>query len=141
MFSVVLDTCVLHPTYLRDTLLRLSAAGLYRPLWPADILDELVRNLPESVTPDAAEGLVRAMRDAFPDATVTGYEELVDAMTNDPEDRHVLAAAARADASDASARGRSARRALLPLPAGPGRAILWTSDEELPCRSTRPTWP
>lgn len=99
MFSVVPDTCALYPAYLRDTLLRLAVAGLYRPQWSADILDELVRNLPESVTADAAEGLVRAMRDAFPDATVTGYEQLVDAMTNDPKDRHVLAAAVRADAA------------------------------------------
>lgn len=35
---------------------------------------------------------------SFPDATVAGYELLVDGMTNDPKDRHVLAAAVRANA-------------------------------------------
>lgn len=39
------------------------------------------------------------MRTAFPDARVTGYESLIPAMTNHPKDRHVLAAAARADAA------------------------------------------
>jgi hypothetical protein len=29
----------------------------------------------------------------FPDARVTGYEDLIDSMTNHPKDRHVLAAA------------------------------------------------
>ena len=35
---------------------------------------------------------------SFPDAMVTGYETLTDGMTNDPKDRHVLAAAVRANA-------------------------------------------
>lgn len=33
------------------------------------------------------------MARSFPDALVTGYESLIDGMTNDPKDRHVLAAA------------------------------------------------
>lgn len=99
MFSVVLDACVLYPAYLRDTLLRLAAAGLYRPLWSDDILGELRRNLPGTVSPEAADELLSAMRRGFPDATVTGHEHLRDAMRNDAKDRHVLAAAVRADAA------------------------------------------
>lgn len=76
-FSVVLDTCVLYPAHLRDTLLRLAERGLYRVLWPDDIVDER----------------------AFPDASIAGYKGLINAMTCDPKDRHVLAAAVRADAS------------------------------------------
>jgi predicted nucleic acid-binding protein len=38
------------------------------------------------------------MTRSFPDALVPGYESLVDGMTNDPKDRHVLAAAVRANA-------------------------------------------
>ena len=32
------------------------------------------------------------MLGAFPDATVTGFEDLIEQMTNDSKDRHVLAA-------------------------------------------------
>jgi len=99
VFSVVLDTCVLYPAYLRDTLLRMASAELYRPLWTRTILDELTANLPEAVTPLAAQRLRAAMTRHFPDAEVTGYEALVESMTNDPKDRHVLAAAVRSRAS------------------------------------------
>lgn len=96
MFSVVLDTCVLYPAYLRDTLLRMAAAELYRPLWSARILAELADNLPVGVDPIP---IVSRMRSNFPDAEVTGFEALIAAMTNDPKDRHVLAAAVRSTAS------------------------------------------
>jgi hypothetical protein len=39
-----------------------------------------------------------AMERAFPEAAVTGYELLVDAMYNAEEDRHVVAAAVKAGA-------------------------------------------
>jgi hypothetical protein len=38
------------------------------------------------------------MESAFPDAIVTGYEALILSMTNDPKDRHVLAAAVKCGA-------------------------------------------
>jgi len=94
---VVLDTCVLYPNYLRDTLLRLAEAELYEPLWSADILDELARSVAERIGP-LAKGLVDAMAGAFPESLVTGYAALLSAMTNDPKDRHVLAAAVGGDA-------------------------------------------
>lgn len=37
------------------------------------------------------------MRRAFPDATVSGFEDLIETMTNDPKDRHALAAGIRAN--------------------------------------------
>ncbi|MET7874106.1 PIN domain-containing protein [Streptomyces cyaneofuscatus] len=98
MQRVVLDTCVLYPNYLRDTLLRLAEAELYEPLWSADILDELARNVAERIGSLKAKGLVDAMAGAFPESLVTGYAALLSAMTNDPKDRHVLAAAVGGDA-------------------------------------------
>ncbi|MFE3428638.1 PIN domain-containing protein [Streptomyces sp. NPDC059171] len=93
MQRVLLDTCVLYPNYLRDTLLRLAEAELYEPLWSADILDELTRNVAERIGGQRAKGLVDVMAGAFPESLVSGYAALIPAMTNDPKDRHVLAAA------------------------------------------------
>jgi hypothetical protein len=45
MFPAFLDTCALYGAYLCDSLLRLAEAGTYRPLWSADVLDELERAL------------------------------------------------------------------------------------------------
>jgi predicted nucleic acid-binding protein len=98
-FSAFLDTCVLYPAYLCDTLLRLAEAEAYRPLWSADVLTELRRNLIErGIEAERVDHRIAQMSRSFPDATVTGYESLVDAMTNHPKDRHVLAAAVRASA-------------------------------------------
>lgn len=38
------------------------------------------------------------MQSAFPDAEVKGYDDLIGGLTCDPKDRHVLAAAIRANA-------------------------------------------
>jgi len=60
---------------------------------------ELRRNLLRRGLPaELVDRRIRQMTWAFPDAMVTGYESLVDAMTNHPKDRHVLAAAVRANA-------------------------------------------
>lgn len=47
---------------------------------------------------DKVDRRIGQMNRAFPDATVHGYDTLVDGMKNDPKDRHVLAAAVRANA-------------------------------------------
>jgi predicted nucleic acid-binding protein len=99
--SAVLDACVLYPIGLRDTLLNLAEAGCYRVLWTEEILTETSRNIVEDTPGLTAEHLDKtfaAMRRAFPEAMVEGYEHLVDSMTNDPKDRHVLAAAVAAEA-------------------------------------------
>ena len=41
---------------------------------------------------------IEAMNSMFPDAMVTGYENLIASMTNDPKDKHVLAAAVKCGA-------------------------------------------
>lgn len=97
--SAFLDTCCLFGAYLCDTMLRLAEAGTYRPLWSADVLDELERNLIErGLAKERVMHRVGEMRRSFPDAEVFGYETLVHMMSCDPKDRHVLAAAVRGDA-------------------------------------------
>lgn len=93
MQRTVLDTCVLFPNYLRDTLLRLAEAEFYERLRSADILEELRRDLAGKADPVTAEKVVGTMERAFPYSAVTGYAGLIPAMTNDMKDRHVLAAA------------------------------------------------
>jgi predicted nucleic acid-binding protein len=99
-FSAVLDANVLYPFSLRDTLLRLAELELYTPLWSERILDEMTRNLIEHRLTDAqAASIEQAMRAAFEEAEIDTAEiaRLEPAMTNDPKDRHVLAAAVAAD--------------------------------------------
>lgn len=95
----VLDACVLAPMPVADTFLRLAENSFYGPLWSPHILNEVTRTLLKfGYSPEQAERRVVAMRAAFPEALVTGYEPLIEAMTNHPKDRHVLAAAVRSGA-------------------------------------------
>ena len=100
LFIVVLDANVLFPFTLRDTLLRAAVAGFYQVRWTSRILDEMTRNLVSTGTmPADRANLLRAiMEHEFPEAEVTGYEHLIDAMPNDPKGRHVAAAAVKAGA-------------------------------------------
>src|SRR3712207_360231 len=93
--GAVLDASVLFPAAVRDTLLRAAAAGLYQVRWSDEILEEVRRNLVSTgrATHEQAQRLIDMMRQAFPEAVVEGYEALVQLMTNDAKDRHVLAAA------------------------------------------------
>ena len=99
-YTVVLDTCVLVPMPLCDTLLRLAEEpAFYVPKWSDDILRELRSTLVKmGYAPAQAERRIAAMGGAFEDAKVTGYEDLVPLLANDPKDRHVLAAAVRSGA-------------------------------------------
>ncbi len=98
---VLLDACVLLPYQLADLLLWLADAEMYEPLWSEEILNEVERNLITkfNVEPEKASRRLNRMRSAFPNAMVEGYEDLVAAMTNDPKDRHVAAAAVRGGAA------------------------------------------
>lgn len=90
-FSALLDANVLVPNALRDTLLRVAEADLYRPLWSQDILAETRRTilrLRPDVNPGRLDAMFAGMNDVFSDALVTGYEPLIEGMTNDKGDRH-----------------------------------------------------
>lgn len=100
--TAVYDACVLYPAPLRDLLMRLALTDLFRARWTATIHDEWTRNLLRT-RPDLTPEQVRRTRDLMdahvPDALVIGYEPLIDTLAlPDPDDRHVLAAAIRAEA-------------------------------------------
>ena len=98
--SAMLDACVLYPVYLCDTFLRLAEADLFRPQWSAEIVNEVRRNLVARGVPEnAVDRRMAAMDRYFPDASITEFETLIEEMTNDPKDRHVLAAAVRGQAA------------------------------------------
>lgn len=101
-FPAYLDACCLVPINLTDVLLRLAEAHTYRPLWSDQVLNEVERTLPQlsgAMTEAKARRRVDMMRRQFRDAQVTDYETLIPSMTNDPKDRHVLAAAIRGGAA------------------------------------------
>lgn len=100
-FTALLDTCVLAPMPVVDTLLRLAEEpAFYTPKWSPDILGELRRVLLCNfrLTEQQVQRRLNALEITFPSAMVTGYEDLIGSMTNDVKDRHVLAAAVRSNA-------------------------------------------
>jgi predicted nucleic acid-binding protein len=101
-FVALLDANVLWSGAVRDTLLRAVEADLFRAVWTQQILEEMGRSLAKG-RPDLTSDQIAYLRDRlatqFPEALVTGYEDLVPTMLNHEGDRHVLAAAVRAGAS------------------------------------------
>lgn len=100
--TALLDANVLYPAGLRDVLLRLADRGLYRPKWSAIIHDEWMKNVIKD-RPDLNERQIAQIRDTmdqyFPDALVKNHDDLIpDLNLPDEDDRHVLAAAIRAQA-------------------------------------------
>jgi predicted nucleic acid-binding protein len=95
-YSVVLDACVLIPMRLADTLLRMAEEPrVHLPKWSHMILDEVTRNLIKTwkMEPEKARRPEEELRRHFPEAWVEDFEPLIEAVTNEPKDRHVLAAA------------------------------------------------
>lgn len=92
------------PQTLNNLLLTLADAEVFVPVWTPELLEEVERNLTGErfgKTAQQAERRVRLMRTAFPFAEemASGYRDLIPSMTNEPKDRHVLAAAVRSGAS------------------------------------------
>ncbi len=83
--------------------MHLALTGVYRARWTAQIHDEWQRNLlvnRKDLTLAQLAHTSNAMDRAIPDALVTGYEALCAGLTlPDPDDRHVLAAAIKCNAS------------------------------------------
>ena len=102
--QIVLDANVIVQALVRDLLLDADAFGLCRVRWTEAILAEAQRTLIGDFGRDPAriDALLAAMRRHFPRAAIVGYEERIAAMTNDPKDRHVAAAAVWAGAEIAT---------------------------------------
>lgn len=103
MFTALLDTSVLWPSFQRDFLLSLAIEGLYRPIWSQAVLDELTwaetakrvkRGAKPHEAEEASRRLIEQMSWAFDDACVQGWEPLVGSYgLSDPDDEHLVAAA------------------------------------------------
>ena len=101
-FVVIYDDNVLYPSLLRDVLIPVAQRGLVRGRWTDRILDEVFVNLLEN-RPDLDHAKLARTRElmnaSIRDVLVEGYEPLIAAVTlPDPDDRHVVAAAIRAQA-------------------------------------------
>ncbi len=95
-YKVVIDSCVLANYGVCDLLLRLAERPrLFVPHWSEEILGEVHRTHLTKLGWEAelADSFQREIRLAFPEAVIDGYGTLVPNLTNDPKDRHVLAAA------------------------------------------------
>lgn len=94
--KAILDANVLYPTVLREILIGVARAGLYRPLWSDRILEEWARATVKlgPGAEDVARGEIAALRAAFPEAAVVP-RPAIEARLHlpDPADIHVLAAA------------------------------------------------
>jgi predicted nucleic acid-binding protein len=103
MYSVLFDACVLYPAPLRDLLMQLALTDLFRAHWTDRIHDEWIGGLLAKRPDLKRENLERTralMNDHVRDCLVTNYESLIPSLElPDPDDRHVLAAAIRAQAS------------------------------------------
>ena len=100
-FTVIYDACVLYPAPLRDTLMRLALTDLFKARWTDQIHEEWINALLREgkYNKEKLERTRELMDQNVRDAKVTGYEELIEMLTlPDPDDRHVLAAAIRANA-------------------------------------------
>lgn len=94
----MLDTNVLYPPLLRDVLVELAVRGAYCAVWSDETLLELERNLARRMSAQVANARVRFLREQLPEAEIRDYAEFLSGLRNDPKDRHVLAAALKANA-------------------------------------------
>ncbi len=99
-FTCVLDTNVINPIEIRDLLFWFAYAGLYTVKWSQHIFDEwedVMRR--RGVSEEEIQNRTNRARQAFPDALVENYDPIIPSLTlPDEKDKHVLAAAIKANA-------------------------------------------
>ena len=100
--TVIYDACVLYPSALRDFLIQLAMADLFKARWTDHIHDEWIRNLLKNRPDLKSERLQKTrqlMNSTVRDCLVEEYESLIESVKlPDKNDRHVLAAAIHSDA-------------------------------------------
>jgi len=77
-YTAVLDANVLFPAFLRDVLLSSAHADMYSARWSEEIEREWKTNLVATYpgAQAAVDETAQAIRDAIPDAMVSGYEHV-----------------------------------------------------------------
>lgn len=100
-FTAVLDTNVVYPVIIRDILFWFAFYDLYTPKWSEHIFDEWKKVMIEKgVSEEEATKRINKANSAFPDALVQHYKGLIEQLElPDKNDRHVLAAAIKTNAS------------------------------------------
>lgn len=94
--KVLLDTCVLYPTVMREVLLGVARTGAFQPLWSDRILEEWARAARKiGPTGEAqARAEIALVSAHWPKASVSWPPSLENRLyLPDPADVHVLAAA------------------------------------------------
>ena len=94
--KILIDTCVLYPTVMREMVLQTARAGAFTPVWSARILEEWARAA-RKLGPDGevqARSEIALVQAHFPDACVSVPDGLRARLwLPDENDIHVLAAA------------------------------------------------
>jgi len=95
-FTALYDACVLYPAPVRDVLMHLALAAIYRAHWTNAIHEEWIRSVLKN-RPDLTRVQLERTRDLMNaharDALIQGFEDLIPSLSlPDPDDRHVLAA-------------------------------------------------
>jgi len=94
--KILLDTCVLYPTVMREVLMKLAEAGTFEPLWSEMIEREWAHTAEKHETGAGAfaEGEIALLNARWPKARIRYGEGLERRLwLPDPGDIHVLAAA------------------------------------------------
>lgn len=125
-FRVFLDANVLIPGRIRDVLLSLAEVRIIEPLWSEEVLTEVRRNLPDSMSDEDKNVLFWHLENAFPEAKTAvprGALGIYDGIIND-KDRHVIAAAFLAKAELLLTSDRNLRKQVL--------EFSWLDAQDLP---------
>jgi predicted nucleic acid-binding protein len=107
-YTVFIDACSLADVLRRDILLTLAEGEFFRLQWSAEVMAETEKALATifakkgvADAPSTAATQCERMRVAFPEAMVDEFQNYMPSADGlpDPDDRHVLAAAIKAQAS------------------------------------------